>query len=141
MDVFAWVLCAKQRLCHFKKKKHQADRRVITQIERGSNGLSAAESVSDFSYGHGGSKMVLSMTCIWRISDGLALASSMDDDPVPPFDVFVLLTPRRSMADSVAQAEMRDVRDQIKQLTKRLSVESDPRGSLESGPYVFQFGV
>ncbi|KAI8088207.1 Longin-like domain-containing protein [Thamnidium elegans] len=58
-------------------------------------------------------------TIIARISDGLPLAASMDDEQV--------------------ETELAEYKGQAKTIFKRLSPNSEPRCSIESGKYVFHY--
>ncbi|GAA5816220.1 SNAP receptor [Mucor flavus] len=58
-------------------------------------------------------------TIIARISDGLPLAASMDDEQV--------------------ETELAEYKGQAKTIFKRLSLNSEPRCSIESGKYVFHY--
>ncbi|KAI9314645.1 Longin-like domain-containing protein [Dichotomocladium elegans] len=58
-------------------------------------------------------------TIIARITDGLPLAASMDDEQV--------------------EIELADYKGQAKSIFKRLNVNSEPRCSIESGLYVFHY--
>ncbi|CAO0791350.1 Longin-like domain-containing protein [Mucor lusitanicus] len=58
-------------------------------------------------------------TIIARISDGLPLAASMDDEQV--------------------ETELAEYKGQAKTIFKRLNINSEPRCSIESGKYVFHY--
>ncbi|KAJ8654288.1 hypothetical protein O0I10_010110 [Lichtheimia ornata] len=58
-------------------------------------------------------------TIIARVSDGLPLAASMDDEQV--------------------ETELAEYKGQAKTIFKRLNVNSEPRCSIESGHYVFHY--
>ena len=71
-------------------------------------------------------------TLIARLMDGLPLAASMDDEEgVRTYSLFSM----------TAQEDLREYKNQAKELLRRMSTSQESRCSIESGVYVLQYTI
>lgn len=77
-------------------------------------------------------------TIIARVSDGLPLAASMDDEQVRVTWVHSIVI-SLTCALLQVETELAEYKAQAKTIFKRLNAHSEPRCSIESGAYVFQY--